>query len=260
MFNIFKKNNNYSVVYHACIQKSASQWFKKIFLDYSKDKDIEVYVPGKNFYNRTININEEYLEPSKNCIITPLYMHYNDFKVISKNKKFKAFYVFRDPRDLVVSRYFSNKFSHASDDYITKERAKLNFMSEDEGLTYMITLMKSMDDYFSSMIEWNNSNNSNILLCRYEDFIGVNQFDEFKKLFQFLNLEISDSALNELLNKNSFQKLSGRESGNENKNSHYRKGISGDWKNYFKDQHKILFKEIFGNQLIKLGYEKNNEW
>ncbi len=41
---------------------------------------------------------------------------------------------------------------------------------------------------------------------------------------------------------------------------HLRKGVTGDWKNYFSDKHKKIFKEIAGDLLIELGYEKDNNW
>lgn len=43
-------------------------------------------------------------------------------------------------------------------------------------------------------------------------------------------------------------------------NSFVRKGIAGDWKNHFSDQNIIDFKQIAGQTLIRLGYEKNNDW
>ncbi len=67
-------------------------------------------------------------------------------------------------------------------------------------------------------------------------------------------------ALN-IIHNNRFSKLSkGRELSEEDKKSHYRKGVIGDWKNHFKESHKIFFKEKYGDLLIKLGYEKDNDW
>jgi hypothetical protein len=46
----------------------------------------------------------------------------------------------------------------------------------------------------------------------------------------------------------------------ENTRHHYRKGMSGDWKNYFSNAHINSTKKLIGNALIELGYEKNNFW
>jgi len=40
----------------------------------------------------------------------------------------------------------------------------------------------------------------------------------------------------------------------------FRKGLSGEWKNLFSESHKDTFKDIAGDLLIKLGYEKDLGW
>jgi len=45
------------------------------------------------------------------------------------------------------------------------------------------------------------------------------------------------------------------------KKSHtFRSGKTGGWKTYFTDEHKKLFKEIAGDLVMRLGYEKDNDW
>ena len=45
------------------------------------------------------------------------------------------------------------------------------------------------------------------------------------------------------------------------KKSHtFRSGKTGGWKTYFTDEHKELFKEIAGDLVVRLGYEKANDW
>lgn len=40
----------------------------------------------------------------------------------------------------------------------------------------------------------------------------------------------------------------------------FRKGVMGDWRNYFTPEHKRAFKEVAGQLLIELGYEKDLDW
>ncbi len=42
--------------------------------------------------------------------------------------------------------------------------------------------------------------------------------------------------------------------------SHYRKGVSGDWRNHMKSWHKDHFRERFGNLLVNLDYVIHNNW
>ena len=64
-----------------------------------------------------------------------------------------------------------------------------------------------------------------------------------------------DSILSELLEENSFPRLSGgRNQGEEDKMNHFRKGISGDWKNYFDDEIENKFMDITCDLIDILGY------
>ena len=41
----------------------------------------------------------------------------------------------------------------------------------------------------------------------------------------------------------------------------YRHGVAGDWREYFKDEHRALFKETGGGEwLMRLGYEQDEDW
>ena len=71
---------------------------------------------------------------------------------------------------------------------------------------------------------------------------------------------MSDSKGQQIADEYSFENQSKRVAGNENINSFMRKGIIGDWKNSFTQASKELFAEYAGNELIKLGYEKDYSW
>jgi hypothetical protein len=40
----------------------------------------------------------------------------------------------------------------------------------------------------------------------------------------------------------------------------FRKGTIGDWRNHFEPEHKTAFRELAGQALIELGYEKDMDW
>jgi len=45
------------------------------------------------------------------------------------------------------------------------------------------------------------------------------------------------------------------------KKSHtFRSGKTGGWKQYFTDEHRQLFNDVAGDLLVRLGYERNNDW
>ncbi|GAA4268015.1 sulfotransferase domain-containing protein [Hyunsoonleella aestuarii] len=79
--------------------------------------------------------------------------------------------------------------------------------------------------------------------------------------FKFLKVKLNQEILNKCVTSASFKNMSqGREKGQAKHNAHIRKGIAGDWKNYFIEQDGKLFHDIAGEMLLKFGYEKNNNW
>lgn len=181
-------------------------------------------------------------------------------KNISKDPDFRSFHVIRDPRDLIVSAYYSHLFSHnVNNDWVLPLREKLSSLSKKEGLLLEI----SHSQRFISAIQQWNFDNPNILEIKMEDMI-LDPLRVMGSSFSFLGL-LGDGGIpfdqfKELLERRSFEKITGRVQGAENRHHHYRKGVAGDWKNHFTDMHCRRFKEIYGDILIKLGYESNNHW
>ena len=47
---------------------------------------------------------------------------------------------------------------------------------------------------------------------------------------------------------------------NPTKSPTFRSGKTGEWKKYFKDEHRQVFKQVAGDLLVRLGYESNYDW
>jgi lipopolysaccharide transport system ATP-binding protein len=64
-----------------------------------------------------------------------------------------------------------------------------------------------------------------------------------------------------ILERHSFKRKSGgRPAGKEDIHHHYRKGIAGDWRNYFTPRVTDAFKAQYGDLLIRLNYESSHDW
>ena len=73
-------------------------------------------------------------------------------------------------------------------------------------------------------------------------------------MLAFLGAEAGEETVRRCVSAASFEKLAqGRERGQEDPTSFFRKGVVGDWKNVFTDKDKQLFKEEAGDLLIELG-------
>jgi len=47
---------------------------------------------------------------------------------------------------------------------------------------------------------------------------------------------------------------------NPTKSPTFRSGKTGEWKKHFTEDHKKIFKDVAGDLLVRLGYEKNSDW
>jgi hypothetical protein len=216
----------------------------------------------------------------------------------------KSFHVIRDPRDIVVSAYFSHRYSHPTKEWpeLADHRRQLQSMSKLEGL---FREMEFSAHELRQIESWDYMKN-NCLERKFEDIIASPK-NSFREIFRFLGIldqeprgslqdflkkaicstnrlrnrgrrfmpgnvsifpypfisvaSLPGGTFDTIVAKSSFDRMSGgRSPGEENERSHYRKGISGDWRNHFSDAHKKEFKERFGQMLIDLGYERNSEW
>jgi hypothetical protein len=94
----------------------------------------------------------------------------------------------------------------------------------------------------------------NIRIFRYEDFARDNR-DFLKQLFGFPEVNMPEKAFDTLYNQHTFERLMrGRKQGQEDQHAHYRKGIVGDWSNYFDDKIMDHFRKVTGNTLDMLRY------
>jgi hypothetical protein len=95
---------------------------------------------------------------------------------------------------------------------------------------------------------------------RYEDLL-VRPNEEVGRLLGFLGVDTEERLVESCVNSASFERLSrGRERGQEDPSSFYRKGVAGDWRNYFSEEDRRVFKEEAGELLIRLGYEDDLDW
>jgi hypothetical protein len=261
------KDNNYNI-YHCCFQKTGSQWFPKFFSDKRifEATNLELFYPNKNYfrYNERKNLKNGF---PVNSIISPLYIRYNDFIDLKKPKDYKVIYIMRDPRDLIVSWYFSIKYSHV---IISKQQEKIQKMlnkidNDQRAINYILKLTsypwQKIYNINSIKYWYQNKKHIDLKIFKFEDLFGKDSFFHFESMLKYLEIDISNEELSNILCDLSFSKFSsGRETGQEDVKSHYRKGVSGDWKNYFNHSNIYLCKKKIGKLLIELDYEQDFQW
>lgn len=238
-------------IYHCCVHKTGSQWIRKILSDrrtftHTGLRPYHYQSRLKKGDRRDIK-DRIFPEPfPRKTIVSPIYINYQNFQEMPKPERYKAFFIWRDPRDVLVSWYFSTKISHPNK-HSDVHRDHLRSVSESDGLAYGIDLLQSRG-LFDALSSWQDAEDPNVMVVRYEDLVGNDAAGEFRRLFDHLEIPFPSEILAQLLDSYSFKKLSGRKQGEEDKGSKFRKGIAGDWKNHF-DEHLLKrFAEATGQR------------
>jgi hypothetical protein len=160
-----------------------------------------------------------------------------------------------------VSGYFSHLDSHPDAHWprLRHYRSHLRTLSKDDGL---LAEMEFDAPFLSHMQTWN-YRRPNVLELRFEDLITSPE-DGFERVFRFLGMvpkETTPELVRAVVRDYSFERLSGgRRPGTEDSRHHYRKGRPGDWRNHFTPEHVARFKRLYNPLLLKLGYEKSEDW
>ncbi len=97
------------------------------------------------------------------------------------------------------------------------------------------------------------------LMIKYEDMLD-DQPNALCKIFKLLNVADDTEIAKSAAEKTTFKKVTGRESGDMIPTAKARKGIRGDWKNYFSRIDGRIFHSIAGDQLLSTGYESDPKW
>jgi hypothetical protein len=168
---------------------------------------------------------------------------------------FIPYFIFRDPRDVVVSHVFyvtDMEARHVHHDYYT------SLPAFDSRLTTSILGRSDSDVEFPDIIArfapylgW--LDQASVLKIHFEELIN----DRTATLNRIIDHFLARVPLQEprqLI-------LEALESSiNPSRSPTFRSGKTGEWKKHFTEVHKKIFKDVAGDLLVKLGYEKNNDW
>lgn len=179
----------------------------------------------------------------------------NAIKVMHEyNPEMKFVNLVRDGRDVIVSgasQWLNLRLRRASpEEKETYEKALSQRMILDEDF-------KMFQDLWSEAAEAGlvaKALFNNYLHVTYEQFVA-DPIIEATRLLQFLGADASPAQVSACVESNSFKQLSGgRERGEEDLNNFFRKGVAGDWKQWFTPEQERVFAEQSGSLLTKLGY------
>ena len=174
----------------------------------------------------------------------PYYSH--ELESCLAENKHVNFFVKRDPRDIIVSLLNHYKYINFNDKFVEQ------ITTDDERLLYMISYM--LRNLTLGYMGWLNSP-----VCCVLDFnmlmgshggaaTDADALIELRKIAYALRLDLPDSYLVNVYKKHFGSGYS------------FFKGKTSSWKNYFNSEHVAATKEVIGDLLVELGYEKDLNW
>lgn len=248
-------HNPNDAIFHCCVQKTGSQWIRSVLCD----RELYLFhgLKAVSYDESPVSIPEASIPPVHiKMIHIQYYIDFPTYQKMDKPDRYKTFYVFRDPRDIVVSWYFSARNTHAARPSVLRHREILQQIGEREGIEYSI---RHLHEYglFEAMASWIGAEkgDTNVYICYFEDLIKDN-LDGFRAILQHCGINVPAPILNRIVTRHSFShQTGGRKQGEEDRTSHLRKGSSGDWRQHFDGHVEAFFNECVGDLVKRLGYD-----
>jgi len=157
----------------------------------------------------------------------------------------KFVHVVRDGRDVMVSLWFNNM---RVDKKGTMGRWKNFCQCVESGVREWVHDIRNAREFGKKYPDRYHE-------VRYEE-LNRNLKMHFCHVLEFLGVTASESMTKLCIDAGNFEKhANGRRRGQEDRDSFFRKGVVGDWKNHFDKKAMEAFEKIGGNLLRELGYE-----
>ncbi len=166
------------------------------------------------------------------------------------------YFIYRDPRDMLVSQVFfatdmyeehgMHAYYKSLPDFSARLKVAITGIDQD-GLR-----MVSVRQRYDGVFQW--LEQKNVMCVRFEDLIN--------------NRDVTLNAMLDEVEKTGYKIPTPREQAlsilieaiQPKKSRTFRSGKTGSWREHFTTEHKKLFKDVAGDLLARLGYEKNNDW
>lgn len=161
-------------------------------------------------------------------------------------------YVARNPKDVATSLYFQYLGIKYFENYSWNKIFDM-FM---EGNVFF-------GNYFDHVLSWwAHRDDDNILFMKYED-MKQDLMASIQKIAEFIQCDISQDVLENVAKKTTFESMKEdpsvtsltHDSRDPDAPPFYRKGLVGDWKNFFTEEQSKLIDSVYEDRMKKVGLE-----
>ncbi len=255
----------YTNVFHIISTgKLATRWFDKLFNEINKTNcgyNTISWIPdvkgidGSQAWVRARS-NPPLVIAKPNTFYFNVNYGYNSFitKIQKSDDNYLGFYIYRDPREYVISAYYSWLYSHKGGH---PTRKHLQTLGKDAGLKYVINQTNNRNEW-NMIRSWGDSNNSKIFKLKLEDILGDDekQNNTIDFIITKMGLDLMDEEITNIKNTMDYKNFSnGRKRGEINNHHHYRGGSGLTWKDEMSEDVINHFYKVTGDLVKVLGYE-----
>ena len=258
-----KYNYKYKIIFLAGMAMSGTTWMKNLVSR----------IPG--YYTRSAPMPNDlhYVHGICDSVFSRIPKHgYTLYKThlqpkdeyidcVFRNGVDKLVITHRDLRDIVVSRYHRQiDYPKSKDAFDYVDYKALGF---EKSLDHSIELVGDVyKEWILGWLENKNKYPDKILIVKFED-MKSNTIKVFKKVLDFYSINLEDEHIRQIV-----EECRGKKKENIAANkvlpfgisSNFRSGKIGSWKTELTAKQKQRCKELFGDTLIKTGYEEGLEW
>jgi hypothetical protein len=168
---------------------------------------------------------------------------------------FVPYFIYRDPRDVVVSHVHYVTEMELNHVHHTFYKALPGFNARLEvsilGRPDVDVEFPDVARRFAPYLGW--LDQTSVLKVHFEDLIH-DRVATLRRIIDHFLVSVPLDINTPLLLKSLESAI------NPKKSPTFRSGKTGEWKKSFTDEHKRLFKDVAGDLLIRLGYEENQDW
>lgn len=254
-FNEYKNKYPQHILYVAGLPKSGTTWLEKMLGSFPGFVDI--MIPEAVAYEQKHKQSHSFDFPEKifsrfheSLVVCKLHAHgsLHNYTLLEK-AGLHYVVLFRDLRDVAVSHvhYVQSTAYHPEHPVYKRLNTKEALMH------FANTLLPQFVAWVNSWHEHRASSLSYIL--RYEDLLA-SPYEKFRDVVRHYNIQASDEEIKQIVDKNSFSNMKRNETGVDASKSFFRKGQSGDWKNYFDDELDKVYDERLREFNELYGYGK----
>lgn len=236
--------------------KAGSQWMRDLLTHQLAEK-------RSGFANAMTSVNlsrtDEWPDLPEKRVVGPIYCASPDSWFANKGPSDKAIVVLRDPRDMIVSLHYSRVYSHTPTRKTKLLRKSLLSLPPQQMMMVCIGMFATRNASFAGWSKSPLGPGDSFFLTSYERMLA-NTTTELTAIHEFLGWSIPADDVDRIVRDLSFEARSGRQRGDEEVFSHFRKGVTGDWRRHFDKTCGVLFESLFPSLLVEAGYEDDPWW